>query len=81
MVYDDVEASWNNYNFGKVLTPATNGQATEQQQLRTQKLAYVSFSRALDHLRILLFTAKPEAVRNELIARKLVSPEQIEIAL
>ena len=79
VVYDDVEASWNNYNFGKVLTPTTNGQATDQQQSRTQKLAYVAFSRALDHLRILLFTTKPEAARDELIARKLVSPEQIEI--
>lgn len=28
VVYDDLEASWNNYNFGKLLTPATNGQAT-----------------------------------------------------
>ena len=81
VVYDDVEAGWNNYSFSKVLTPTTSGQATDQQQSRTQKLAYVSFSRTLDHLRILLFTTKPEAARDELIARKLVSPEQIEIAL
>jgi DNA helicase-2/ATP-dependent DNA helicase PcrA len=81
VVYDDVEASWNNYNFGKVLTPTTSGQATDQQQSRTQKLAYVSFSRALDHLRVLLFTAKPEAARDELISRKLVRPDQIETVL
>ena len=80
VVYDDIEAGWNNYSFGKVLTPATTGQPTEKQYARTRKLAYVSFSRTLEDLRVLLFTSKPEDAREELIARGLLRPEQIEIA-
>jgi DNA helicase-2/ATP-dependent DNA helicase PcrA len=80
VVYDDIEAGWNNYSFGKVMTPATIGQPTEKQYARTRKLAYVSFSRTLEDLRVLLFTSKPEAAREELIARGLLRPEQIEIA-
>jgi DNA helicase-2/ATP-dependent DNA helicase PcrA len=79
VVYDDIEARWNDYSFGKVLTPTTIGQPTERQLARTRKLAYVSFSRALEDLRVLLFTSKPEAAKDELIARGLLRPEQIEI--
>ena len=78
VLYDDIEASWNNYSFGKVLTPATAGQPTERQLARTRKLAYVSFSRALEDLRVLLFTSKPEAAKDELIARGLLRREQID---
>jgi DNA helicase-2/ATP-dependent DNA helicase PcrA len=80
VVYDDVEASWNNYNFGKVLAPATLGEPTEKQLARTRKLAYVSFSRALEDLRVLLFTPNPQGAKQELITRGLLKPEQIEIA-
>lgn len=80
VVLDDVEASWNIYNFGKLLTPATTGKPTDRQLAGTQKLAYVCFSRALDDLRVLLFTLKPESARDELISRGLLRPEQIEIA-
>ena len=79
VVYDDIEARWNDYSFGKVLTPATIGQPTEGQLARTRKLAYVSFSRALEDLRVLLFTSNPAAAREELIARGLLLPAQIEI--
>lgn len=79
VVYDDVEAAWNLYNFGKTLTPATAGEPTDGQRARGQRLAYVSFSRALEDLRVLFFTANPEAARQELIARGLLAAEQIEI--
>lgn len=80
VVYDDVEAAWNQYSFNKVLTPLTAGEPTERQRSVTQKLAYVSFSRAKEDLRVLMFTANPEGARAELINRKLLVPDQIRIA-
>ena len=56
VVYDDVEANWSNYNFTKILTPSTAGAPTDGQRERGRKLVYVSFSRAVDDLRVLLFT-------------------------
>jgi DNA helicase-2/ATP-dependent DNA helicase PcrA len=79
VVYDDVEASWNQYNFGKTLTPVTAGEPTDGQRERGRKLTYVSFSRALEDLRVLFFTANPEAARDELIENGLLKLEQIEI--
>lgn len=80
VVYDDIEAAWHNYNFGKLLTPGVAGGAgTDKQEARGRKLAYVSFSRALEDLRVLLFTPNPEASRDELIANGLLMAEQIEI--
>ncbi|MGU3843861.1 hypothetical protein ACVZHT_19910, partial [Vibrio diabolicus] len=58
VVMDDIEAAWNNYNFCKLLAPETFGAPTQGQQQRGEKLAYVSFSRAEDNLRILLYTSK-----------------------
>jgi len=81
VVYDDVEASWNAYNFSKTLTPATAGEPTEWQRDQTSKLAYVSFSRAMEDLRVLMFTSDPEASRAELIANELLSPEQIQVMI
>jgi DNA helicase-2/ATP-dependent DNA helicase PcrA len=80
VVYDDVEAAWNNYSFNKVLTPLTAGEPTDRQLSITQKLAYVSFSRAKEDLRVLMFTANPEDARTELINSKLLMPDQIRIA-
>jgi DNA helicase-2/ATP-dependent DNA helicase PcrA len=80
VVYDDVEAAWNNYSFNKVLTPLTAGEPTDRQRSITQKLAYVSFSRAKEDLRVLMFTANPEGARAELINSKLLMPDQIRIA-
>lgn len=80
VVYDDVEAAWNNYSFNKVLTPLTAGAPTDRQRSLTQKLAYVSFSRAEEDLRVLMFTADPEGARAELISSKLLMPDQIRIA-
>lgn len=79
VVYDDVEASWNLYSFSKILTPGTAGEPTEGQLGRGRRLAYVSFSRALEDLRILFFTSDPVAARKELIDKKLAIAEQIEI--
>ncbi len=79
VVMDDIEAAWNNYSFAKLLTPATSGEPTQGQLERTRRLAYVCFSRALDNLRVLLFTPDPQSARAELIGRGLLSPDQIEL--
>lgn len=79
VVYDDVEASWNLYNFSKTLTPGTAGEPTEGQRGRGRRLAYVSFSRALEDLRVLFFTSDAAAARQELIDKGLLKPEQVEI--
>lgn len=79
VVYDDIEAAWNNYSFGKVLTPSVAGSPTDKQGARGRKLAYVSFSRALEDLRVLFFTPDPHAARSELIGNKLLTADQIEI--
>lgn len=79
VIYDDVEASWSQYNFSKTLLPATAGQPTDGQRERGRKLAYVSFSRALEDLRVLFFTANPEAARHELVENGLLKLDQIEI--
>jgi DNA helicase-2/ATP-dependent DNA helicase PcrA len=80
VVFDDVEAAWNLYSFTKLLTPKTAGEPTEGQRERCRKLAYVCFSRARENLRILLFTPKPAAARQELIDRLHLRSEQITIA-
>jgi DNA helicase-2/ATP-dependent DNA helicase PcrA len=79
VVYDDVEAAWSQYSFSKTLTPLTAGEPTDRQRSITQKLAYVSFSRAMEDLRVLLFTTDPEGARVELIESKLLTPDQIRI--
>ena len=79
VVYDDVEAAWSNYSFSKALTPQTSGEPTDRQLSATQKLAYVSFSRARKDLRVILFTSDPESARAELIHNKLIAPDQISI--
>lgn len=79
VVYDDVEAAWSQYSFSKCLTPQTSGEPTDRQRSVTQKIAYVSFSRAKEDLRVLLFTADPERARAELIGSKLIAPSQVRI--
>lgn len=79
VVYDDVEAAWSQYSFSKTLTPLTAGEPTDRQRSVTQKLAYVSFSRAREDLRVLLFTQNPEGARAELIDSKLLAPDQIRV--
>lgn len=81
VVYDDVEAGWNQYSFSKVLTPLTAGEPTERQRSLTQKLAYVSFSRAEEDLRVLMFTTDPVGARSELIDRKLLKLDQISVVM
>lgn len=80
VVYDDIEAGWNLYNFTKLLTPQTAGEPTDGQRERGRKLAYVSFSRARENLRILLFTPDPQAAKTELVQSGLLANEQIVIA-
>ena len=79
VMFDDVEAAWSSYNFAKMLAPRTCGAPTDGQQTRSQKLAYVCFSRAKENLRILLFARNVEEVRQELIERRLFEERQIEL--
>ena len=80
VVFDDVEAGWNNFSFTKTLTPNTSGAPTEGRYERSRKLAYVCFSRAEENLRILLFTPDPDAAKKELISNNLFEERQISIA-
>jgi Fic family protein len=70
----------NDYSFTKLLTPQTAGEPTSGQHERGKKLAYVSFSRARENLRIILFTPSPDAARKELLRQQLLEPDQIVIA-
>lgn len=79
VVFDDVEANWSQYSFSKLLTPGVAGEPTEGQYERGRKLAYVCFSRAEEHLKILFFTQTPKETRDELLAKGLFSEEQILI--
>jgi DNA helicase-2/ATP-dependent DNA helicase PcrA len=80
VLFDDIEAAWNIYNFTKMLTPNTAGAPTDGQRERSRRLAYVCFSRAEVNLRILLFTLDPNAAKRELISQSLLTSEQIVIA-
>lgn len=79
VIFDDVEAAWNPYNFNKTLTPDTSGTATKRQYDKSTKLAYVCFSRAEIDLRVVLFTQDPDAAKNELINTSLFKDEQITV--
>ncbi len=79
VVFDDVEAGWNLYNFSKLLTPDTSGPPTDGQMRRSEKLAYVCFSRAEENLRILLYTQNPSAAKEELLRKGLFATSEIEI--
>lgn len=79
VVFDDIEAAWNNYSFSKLLTPKTSGEPTEGQSRRSQKLAYVCFSRAEDNLRILLYTNNPIAAKEELLQQGLFVESDVSI--
>lgn len=79
VVYDDIEAAWNLYSFIKMLAPELSGKPTEGQLDRSTRLAYVSFSRAVENLRILLFTLRPEETKNILIKKSLFKENQIVI--
>ena len=79
VVFDDIEAAWNNYSFSKLLTPETSGKPTEGQFQRSKKLAYVCFSRAEENLRILLYTNDANAAKKELLQEKLFSEEDISV--
>lgn len=79
VVFDDTEAAWNNYSFSKLLTPKTSGEPTEGQLRRSEKLAYVCFSRAKDNLRILLYTTNPIAAKEELLQQGLLDKSDISI--
>lgn len=79
VVYDDIEAGWHNYSFSKLLTPNTSGDPTEGQLQRSKKLAYVSFSRAEENLRILLYTDNPVSAKAELSQQGLFAASDISI--
>ncbi|MDO8272429.1 MAG: UvrD-helicase domain-containing protein [Gammaproteobacteria bacterium] len=79
MVIDDIEAAWTDYSFTKLLAPQTFGAPTEGQLSKTEKIAYVCFSRAEENLRIVFFTLNPESMKREIVQRGFFSEEQVEI--
>lgn len=79
VVFDDIEAAWSNYNFNKLLTPNTSGIPTNGQYQKSEKLAYVCFSRAEHNLRILLYTNNPAGAKNELLKKRLFTEDDILI--
>lgn len=79
VVFDDVEAGWNQYSFGKLFTPLIAGVGTEGQLSRTRKLAYVCFSRARLNLRIFLYCTNASAARDELVENGLFTRDQVRI--
>ncbi len=79
VVFDDTEAKWNLYNFSKLLAPNTFGAPTAGQDERSRKLAYVSFSRAEQNLRVVWFSTKPQSAKEELVERGVVEADQIKI--
>lgn len=82
VVFDDTEANWNIFNFSRLLTPITSGgNATEGQKKRSLNLAYVCFSRAIQDLRIILFTSDPTNAKNELVNKGLFTDAQVSIQL
>lgn len=80
VVFDDIEAAWSNYSFSKLLTPGIAGVPTAGQFTRGRNLAYVCFSRAIEHLRIVLFTPDPGRAKRELIEKLQLAPEQVALA-
>ncbi len=79
VVFDDVEAAWSKYSFSKLLTPSVSGKPTEGQSRRSERLAYVCFSRAEENLRVLLYTTSASAAKEELIHRGLFDESDISI--
>jgi DNA helicase-2/ATP-dependent DNA helicase PcrA len=80
VVFNDTEANWNNYSFTRLLTPSTaNQNATENQYSKSRNLAYVCFSRAIEDLRIVLYTENPRSAEKELIESKLFISDQISV--
>lgn len=79
VLYDDIEAKWNVYNFNKMLTPDTCGAPTDGQLEKSRKLAYVSFSRAEKELGIILFTPDPEGAKKEMMSRFAINAGQITV--
>jgi DNA helicase-2/ATP-dependent DNA helicase PcrA len=80
VVFDDVGAAWTNYSFTKTLTPKTEGKdPTDRQRRLSNNLAYVCFSRAETDLRIVMYTTNPNGAKAELVERKFLSDQQIQI--
>lgn len=79
VLFDDIEAGWNQYSFTKLLVPSVAGEGTEGQISRSKKLAYVCFTRARVNLKIILFCPAPVAAKAELVKQGLFTDEQIAI--
>lgn len=79
VVFDDIEAAWRHYSFSKLLAPKTFGDPTEGQLRRSKRLAYVCFSRAMENLRVLLYTSNPGAVKKELLEQRLIGESNIAV--
>ncbi|NMY26965.1 ATP-dependent helicase [Pseudomonas sp. WS 5021] len=80
VVFDDVEANWNQYSFSKLFTPKTAGrEPTDGQKTKSYNLAYVCFSRAAKDLKIMIFSSNPEAAKREIESSGLFDSAKITL--
>ena len=79
VLFDDVEAGWNNYSFSKLFIPGIAGEAKQTQIDRSLRLAYVCFTRAQMALRVVLFCPSPNEAKAELVAKGWFNEDQIHI--
>ena len=77
VLFDDVEAAWNNYSFTKLFIPGVAGEGTRGQIERSTRLAYVCFTRARKKLQIILFCPSPEMAKAELVQREWFAERQV----
>ena len=80
VVFDDVEANWNQYSFSKLFMPKTSGrEPTDGQRTKSYNLAYVCFSRAAKDLKIMIFSSNPEAAKIEIESSGLFGSAKITL--
>lgn len=79
VLFDDIEAGWNNYSFTKLFVPGVVGAGTDGQIERSLRLAYVCFTRAQKVLRIVLFCPAPHDAKVELIEKGMFTENQVTV--
>ncbi|WP_282368230.1 hypothetical protein [Pseudomonas sp. PS02290] len=80
VVFDDVEANWNQYSFSKLFMPKTAGtEPTDGQRTKSYNLAYVCFSRAAKDLKIMIFSSSPEAAKIEIESSGLFGSAKVTL--
>ncbi len=79
VVYDDLEARWNQYSFSKLFAPKIYGKPTKNQEKNSFNLSYVAFSRAKVNLKILMFVSDAEGMAKALTENGLFRKDEVQI--